>query len=54
MFILCMLLLEKDGGCLSKHMKDIIKDSMPLLSVFTLKNGWLELYLFYHTIVVFS
>lgn len=50
MFILCMLLLEKDGGCLSKHMKD----SMPLLSVFTLKNGWLELYLFYHTIVVFS
>lgn len=40
-------------GCWSKHMKDTIKDTIVLLSIFTSKDERLELWLCLHTAVVF-
>lgn len=39
-------------GCLSKHMKDTIKDTVVLLSMFSSKNEQLERRLYLHTAVV--
>lgn len=40
-------------GCWLKHMKDTIKERIVLLSMFTSKNEQLELWLCWHTTVVF-